>query len=190
MNHSLQLAHYVVNTNNIAAMRDWYCTVLGAEVVFENDMMCFITYDDEHHRLAFMTSPGGVAEKPVNSAGLMHTAFTFPNLRRLLDHYTHLKSLGLTPQVPVQHGPTTSLYYRDPDGAFAELQVDNYVTAQEATDFMHTQEYADDPLGPVFDPQLMLDALNQGADEQTVTTREWAASGPEMPNPLALFAAQ
>ena len=55
---------------------------------------------------------------------------------------------------------------------------------------MHTQEYADDPLGPVFDPQLMLDALNQGADEQTVTTREWAASGPEMPNPLALFAAQ
>lgn len=190
MNRSLKLAHYVVNTNNITAMRDWYCTVLDAEVVFENDMMCFITYDDEHHRLAFMTPPGGVTEKPANSAGLMHTAFTFPDLRTLLDHYSHLKALGITPQVPVQHGPTTSLYYRDPDGAFAELQVDNFTTAQAATDFMHTQEYADDPLGPVFDPQLMLDLLNQGTPEQTLTTRAWAASGPDMPHPLALFAGQ
>mgnify|MGYP006089233623 FL=1 len=189
MNPSLKLAHYVVNTNKVVKMRDWYSTVLNAEVVFENDMMCFITYDDEHHRLAFMTPPGGATEKPINSTGLMHAAFTFPNLRNLLEHYTHLKSFGITPQVPVQHGPTTSLYYPNPDGAFAELQVDNFTTAQEATDFMHTQAYADDPLGPVFDPQLMLDSLDQGVPEQTLTTRAWAASGPDMPHPLALFAA-
>ncbi|MDG1388308.1 MAG: hypothetical protein P8L70_00470 [Halioglobus sp.] len=87
----------------------------------------------------------------------MRTAFTFPELRTLFDHYIHLKSQGITPRVPLQHGPTTSLYYRYPDGAFAELQADNFVTAQETTDFMHIQEYADDPLGPIFDPQLMLD---------------------------------
>ena len=115
MNPSLKLAHYVVNTNKIVKMRDWYSTVLNAEVVFENDMMCFITYDDEHHRLAFMTPPGGATEKPINSTGLMHAAFTFPNLRNLLEHYTHLKSFGITPQVPMQHGPTTSLYYPDPE---------------------------------------------------------------------------
>lgn len=59
----------------------------------------------------------------------MHTAFTFPDLRTLLDHYVHLKSQGITPQIPVQHGPTTSLYYLDPDGAFAELQADKFATA-------------------------------------------------------------
>ena len=48
MNPSLKLAHYVVNTNKIAEIRDWYCTVLNAEVVFKTDMMCFITYDAEH----------------------------------------------------------------------------------------------------------------------------------------------
>ena len=115
MNPLLKLAHYVVNTNKVVKMRDWYSTVLNAEVVFENDMMCFITYDDEHHRLAFMTPPGGATEKPINSTGLMHAAFTFPNLRNLLEHYTYLKSLGIASQVPVKHGPTTSLCYRDPD---------------------------------------------------------------------------
>ena len=62
----------------------------------------------------------------------------------------------------MQHGPTTSPYCRDPDGAFAELQVDNLATAQEATDFIYTQAYADDPLGPVFDPQLMQICLIKG----------------------------
>jgi hypothetical protein len=35
-------------------MRDWYCAVLGAAVIYENDHLCFATYDDEHHRVAFV----------------------------------------------------------------------------------------------------------------------------------------
>jgi hypothetical protein len=69
------------------------------------------------------------------------------------------KSQGITLQVLIQHGATTALHYREADGAFAELQVDNYATTQEAADFMHTQAYANGPLGPVLDKPMMIEAL-------------------------------
>lgn len=28
--------------------------MLGAAVIYENDQLCFATYDDEHHRVAFV----------------------------------------------------------------------------------------------------------------------------------------
>ena len=34
--------------------------------------------------------------------------------------------------MPIQHGVTTSLYYEDPDGNFAEMQIDNFATPGEA----------------------------------------------------------
>ena len=111
MSNSPRYAHTVLMTNRMDEMRDWYCTVLDAHVVFEDPMLCFITYDDEHHRMAFITSPNGsMVERPPNSTGLMHTAYTFPNLRALLECYSRLKALGIKPQVPIQHGVTTSLY--------------------------------------------------------------------------------
>ena len=40
-------AHFVLRSSNRPAMKDWYQTVLAARVVFENDYICFLTYDDE-----------------------------------------------------------------------------------------------------------------------------------------------
>jgi len=34
----------------------------------------------------------------------------------------------------VNHRPTTSMYYRDPDGNRVELQIDNFPTAKEGQD--------------------------------------------------------
>ena len=49
-----KLAHVVFQTNRMAEMRDWYCAVLGGHVIYENPHLCFVTYDDEHHRVAFV----------------------------------------------------------------------------------------------------------------------------------------
>src|SRR5678816_707006 len=49
-----KLAHVVYQTNRMPEMRDWYATVLGGHVVYENPHLCFVTYDDEHHRVAFV----------------------------------------------------------------------------------------------------------------------------------------
>ena len=141
-----RLAHIVFQTNQVREMRDFYMTLLEAQVVFENDSMCFITYDDEHHRLAFMSVPGGSTPRPANSVGLMHSAFTFSDLESLLANHQRLLSLGIEPVAPIQHGPTTSIYYRDPDRCLVELQIDNFHSAGEATAFMQSAEYSEDPL--------------------------------------------
>jgi catechol-2,3-dioxygenase len=41
-----------------------------------------------------------------------------------------LKGAGITPFVSVNHGLTTSFYYRDPDGNGVELQIDNLEPSQ------------------------------------------------------------
>ena len=49
-----KLAHVVFQTNHRKAMQDWYCVVLGGRVIYENARLSFVTYDDEHHRVAFL----------------------------------------------------------------------------------------------------------------------------------------
>lgn len=179
-----RFSHIVLKTNRMAEMRDWYCKVLGAHVVHEDPTLCFVTFDDEHHRLAFAAAPMELLEPGPMAIGLSHSAYTFPDLRTLLERYASLKDVGIVPKVPVQHGVTTSLYYSDPDGNLVELQIDNFASAEEATRYMHTGEFAADPVGPSFDPQAMLDALRSGKPVAELTTRSWALSGPELPSPL------
>ncbi|MGE0485960.1 MAG: VOC family protein [Gammaproteobacteria bacterium] len=185
-----KFAHAVLMTNRLAEMRDWYCTVLDAHVVYENPGLCFITFDEEHHRMAFLAPPPGetFAERPPHSTGLMHTAFTFPDLATLLERYTLLEGRGIKPQVPLQHGVTTSMYYRDPDGQFVELQIDNFANADEANAYMRGPEFAADPIGVVFDPAAMVEARAAGIDDATLKTRSWALAGPPQPSAMALFA--
>ena len=179
-----KFAHVVINTNRLTEMRDWYCAVLDAHVVYENEMVCFITYDDEHHRVAFATAPGGLPERLPNSTGLGHTAYTFASISDLMERYSALRARGIEPHVPIQHGLTTSLYYQDPDGQHVEMQIENFATLQEASDYMRGAEFAADPVGPSFDPALMYDDYKKGVLESELLTRAWALQGPKMPDPL------
>ena len=120
-----KFAHAVLRTNKFKEMVQWYKTVLEAEVVFENQMLAFMTYDDEHHRLAIAGFPGVVDRAP-HSAGLDHLAYTYASLGDLVATYERLKAVGITPLVPINHGLTLSMYYRDPDGNKVELQIDNF----------------------------------------------------------------
>jgi hypothetical protein len=53
-----KFAHFVLRTGQIDRMAKWYQTVLAARVVFRDEMLCFLSYDDEHHRLALIHIPG------------------------------------------------------------------------------------------------------------------------------------
>ncbi|GAA2436911.1 VOC family protein [Mycolicibacterium llatzerense] len=175
------LAHFVLQTNQLPEMRAWYLKVLGAEVVYENPAMCFLTFDEEHHRLAIFGPPGDVmSDRTPLTIGLAHSAFTFPTLGDLVDKYLELSDAGIEPRVPVQHGVTTSLYYRDPDGNMVELQIDNFVTPDEATAYMNGPEYAADPIGPSFDAAALAAALKSGTPEAELRTRAWALKSPQV----------
>ena len=177
MSSPRKMSHIVLNTNRLAEMRDWYCKVLSAEVVQETSHICFISYDDEHHRVAFI-DPGPLAPRPApnghgraSEAGLNHIAFNFATLEELLGNYERLKQLGIQPNWCVNHGPTTSLYYRDPDGNGVELEFDNFSTMEECKAFMRSTAFAQDPRGKDFDPEELIARLRSGAPMAELVVR-------------------
>jgi catechol 2,3-dioxygenase-like lactoylglutathione lyase family enzyme len=168
-------------------MRTWYCTVLGAHVVHEDQGagLSFITFDDEHHRVAFLQPPVKLDKKKSSAAGVHHSAYTFASLAELLARYEKLAAVGIVPAQPIQHGVTTSLYYRDPDDNFVELQVDNFESAAAATAYMKGPEYGADSVGVGFSPAKMVEALRKGVPDAVLKTRKWALeASPDLPNPL------
>jgi catechol-2,3-dioxygenase len=148
----IKLSHIVLQTNKPRELREWYCKVLGAEIVHENDFISFISYDDEHHRVAFL-NPGALAPREPGErdsgdfragkeAGLHHMAFTFKSLDELLDTYAGLKEIGIRPYWCINHGPTTSMYYRDPDNNQVELLIDNFDDVRDGKAYMQSPAFA------------------------------------------------
>ncbi len=145
-----KLAHIVLRTPRFEQSVDWWTTVLGAEARYENDFVTFLTYDDEHHRLAILSVPS-LAENDRSTSGMEHVAFTYADLDSLLSTYRRLAAAGIEPIAPINHGMTLSMYYADPDGNQVELQVDSMNPA-EAEAFMASDVFAANPIGVGFDP--------------------------------------
>ena len=156
-----KLSHIVLKTSRFQEMVDWYLAVLGARVVHGNDRIAFITYDEEHHRLAIVRIDG-LEQRPTYAAGLDHISFTFGELADLLGTYRRLKNAGIAPRWPVNHGITTSFYYQDPDGNKVELQFENYATGEEVMAYMQGPEFASNPLGSAFDPEDLIARYEAG----------------------------
>jgi len=157
-----KLSHIVLQTNRRREMIDWYCTVLGAEVLYDAERISFISYDDEHHRVAFL-DPGPLSERKPDAAGLNHVAFTFGDLDDLIGNYQRLKQLGIRPHRCVDHGVTTSMYYHDPDHNQVELLVDNFPIAAEGKAYMRQRSASDkNPVGVAFDPEELVERARAG----------------------------
>ena len=125
-----QFAHVVLRVSDVAASADWYAKVVGMEAVFQNAFVCFMTFDEEHHRLALIQTPIG-ERAPKGAVGLDHFAYSFDSLGVLLSTYRRLEAQGIRPVWSINHGPTTSLYYEDLDGNRLEFQVDNFKTESD-----------------------------------------------------------
>ncbi|EHY60044.1 hypothetical protein HRR83_006402 [Exophiala dermatitidis] len=175
------LAHVVLRTRtaNFEKMIEFYTTFLGGTVTYGNSFLSFITYDEEHHRIAIAGLPDTAPKQPA-SCGLEHIAFSYPTLADLLLAYRQRKARGILPFWSINHGPTTSLYYRDPDGNKLETQVDNFDTAREATIFMESKYFDENPIGTDFDPEDLLSRLRNGESEKELKRRiEIGPRGPD-----------
>jgi catechol-2,3-dioxygenase len=167
-----KLAHLVFRCVRFAEMKHWYETVLEAWSQFENDMLAFLTYDDEHHRIALINLPG-LAERPRMSAGLDHVAFTYGSMGDLVHTYQRLKAAGITPYWCVNHGPTTSMYYRDPDGNQVELQIDNFPSVKELNDWFKSGAFERNPIGVNYDPDQLAARFDQGVPVDRLVRQGW-----------------
>lgn len=156
-----QIAHIVFRTPQFAKMRAFYLDLLDGDVRFENDLISFICYDEEHHRIVIANDPGAAPRNPA-LAGVEHYALTFPDLPSLLGKYRRMKAKGFEPAWCINHGFTTSIYYQDPDNNLVETQFDN-MSNDCAQEFISSPYFAINPIGVDFDPEILIAKMESGA---------------------------
>ncbi|MBY4865120.1 VOC family protein [Burkholderia anthina] len=165
-----KLAHFVLRTSRYRDVVNYYKDLLCARSTFSNDVLTFLTYDDEHHRLAVLNI-SGLQDQRAGVAGVHHVAFTYATLGDLIANYERAKQFGIEPVWCTNHGPTTSFYYRDPDGNQLELQVENFATLEESTEFFHSTEFAENPIGVDVDPAELARRFHAGEPESELKKR-------------------
>lgn len=164
-------AHWVLKTAQADRLIRWYSEVFGASVVHASERVVFLSWDAEHHRLAVVRMPkpllplGWIMRASRKFYRLDHIAFSFPSLQALLELYRRLALKGIKPVWSINHGPTTSIYYEDPDGNRLEFQCDNFSTVQDCTKFMEGPVFRDNPIGVNFDPDFLYERMQQGVPE-------------------------
>jgi catechol-2,3-dioxygenase len=169
-----KFAHVVYRTRRFEQMLQWYETVFGARVQYQNPALAFLTYDDEHHRFAFanmsLFQPEGTETDRQGAIGVDHVAYTYASLSDLVENYSRLKENGIKPYWCVHHGVTVSMYYADPDGNQMEFQVDCYGSSEEANDFIKAH-FSTNPVGVEFDPDDWAAKLRAGARQSDFLVR-------------------
>ena len=163
-----KFSHFVLKTSEFSEMVRWYLTVLSAKVVQANERLCFMTYDQEHHRVAIVNVPD-LAKRDASICGVDHVSYTYSTLAELLATYRRLRAEGIVPRWSINHGVTTSLYYEDPDGNRVELQFENFPTDEKLNAYFQSDEFARNTLGDEFDPEEMIRLYEAGAPIEELT---------------------
>jgi catechol-2,3-dioxygenase len=166
------MAHVVLRTQDKARLVQWYGLVLGAQVVFENALITFVTFDGEHHRLAFIENTEAVPA-PAQSIGIVHFAYSYKNLDDLIQTYERLSAAGIRPNRVINHGTTTSLYYPDPDGNTVEMQVDNFSNRESLNAWYAAGHFTRNPIGIEFDIEALIARRRAGSEPQELL-RPWS----------------
>jgi catechol 2,3-dioxygenase-like lactoylglutathione lyase family enzyme len=167
----------VIRTSQFERMLAWYRTVFLARTSYENPVLAFLTYDEEHHRIAFLNT-ANLSPPDRMFTGIDHVAFTYASLSDLLVTWERLSGEDIRPFWCINHGPTTSMYFKDPDGNELELQVDNFATLEEACGYFSTPAFASNPIGIEFDPAVLLAKLRAGVPEQELLRQGAAPIAP------------
>ena len=161
----IKFAHVVFRTARFDEMLAWWANVLEADVRFGNDFIAFLSFDDEHHRVAMIIAP--LQDQEVGRAGIDHVAYTYASVEDQFATYTRLKSQGVEPYWMIHHGGTLSAYYRDPDGNQVELQVDA-LTMEDTDALMRSPVFAANPIGIPVDFDDLIARYEGGASEASI----------------------
>lgn len=169
----IKFAHVVLKTAQYSEMLDWWTDFLEADVRYGNAVISFLSYDDEHHRLAIANMPH-LHERDNKAVGVEHFAFTYESLDDLFAHYERLKAKGRLPYWTINHGMSLSAYYRDPDGNQVEAQID-CMTVEDSFAFMESDAFAANPIGIDVDFEKLI--ARRRAGEEVASLTDYATSG-------------
>ncbi len=178
---ALPVLHHVnLKTIRLQEMIDWYATTVGLTSVFQFPGGAWLTNDAANHRVALLTSSkmSDDSSKLVHT-GIHHFAFEYATIDDLLNTYTRLKELGITPHMALDHGMTLSFYYVDPDGNSVELQTDIFGDWAQSQEWMRTSpDFAADPIGQFVNPDQIVALRKAGASLEEIHRRAYAGEFP------------
>jgi len=161
-----RFVHVVYRTRQFDKMIDWYQAVLDCKVQYRTPVLAFLTYDEEHHRVALINlaavKPDAGAGEGRGTIGVDHVAYTYDTVEDLVENYAQLKAKGILPYWCVHHGVTMSMYYADPDGNQMEMQVDAFPSGDEANRYMSGPHFDANPIGVEYDPEEVLAKIRSG----------------------------
>ena len=169
----IKFAHIVLKTSRYAEMLEWWKDFLEGDARHESEFISFISYDDEHHRVAIVNFPN-LEDRAANACGTEHFAFTYASLDDLFGQFERMKARGISPYWTINHGMTLSAYYRDPDGNQVETQFDS-MSMQEADAFMAGPLFAANPIGIDVDFEALVTRRRAGEDVTTLV--DYATAG-------------
>ena len=181
--------HFNLKTTRLQEMIDWYCTLVGAQVLFQDAVGAWLSNDEANHRIALLAFPGFVDDPEKDTrTGLHHSAFEYGSFDELNASYLRLREAGIEPDLCLDHGMTFSYYYKDPDGNHVELQVDNFGDWAKSSAWMRTSEaFHANPIGAFVDPAKVAEAAAAGASfddiHQRATAGEFAPPQPPVDIP-------
>jgi hypothetical protein len=145
-------------------------------VQYQTPVLAFLTYDDEHHRVALINldvvAPDASGDGKRSAVGVDHVAYTYDSVEDLVENYAQLKEKGILPYWCIHHGVTMSMYYADPDGNQMEMQVDSFSSSDEANAFMTGPSFAANPIGVEYDPEEVLAKIRAGTPGSAFLRRQ------------------
>lgn len=160
------LHHVTIKTSRLDEMIAWYSLVIGARVQFRDSGAAWTTNDDANHRVAFLSTPK-LTDDPEKTRhnGVHHFAFEYDSFDDLMASFDRLRAANVEPAFCLDHGLTISLYYKDPEGNYIELQSDNFSDWKKSSEFMReSPDFAANPIGTFFDPARVFDDFQTGVD--------------------------
>src|SRR4030095_2322762 len=95
----------------------------------------------------------------------------YADLGELLSTYRRLKASGIEPARCINHGPTISMYYRDPDGLRVELQIDVFPTTAAPPAASPGPASPETPLGPLSDRKQLIRDYGAGRSFEELVRR-------------------
>lgn len=179
---SPKLAHVILNTSNYEETKRWYLEVLNATIGIETSehTACFLRTDETHHRIGMFNvakADDSIAQSEPGAGGdvqhsrLNHFAFEYPTLDEMLETHQRIAKSSILPLMCLNHGPTVSMYYEDPDHNAVELFYDNHYTEEQIIEFYEGGDRH--VLAPIrFDPEEMLQERRAGKTVAELTA--WA----------------
>ena len=162
---TMRFGEVVLRTSQYAAMKSWYSQVLDTDPMLESErretpgsggmrQMCTIRPYSEFPftETLVILDLAELRQTDQTVSGMDHFQMQFASIDDLFDRYEALAANGIVPARSANHGPSTSFYYRDPDGNRVELSVKNYATEAETLAFMQSEAFLRNPSGIDIDP--------------------------------------